>query len=688
MNELRSSPRLRWGLLAAGRIAHEFAEGVRSSGSGELKAVAARDLGRAEAFAAEHAIGSAYGSYDELLADASIEIVYISTPHDSHAEWAIKAANAGKHVLVEKPITMSHAQAEAVFEAARQNDVFLMEAYMYRIHPQIVRLTELIREGRIGSVRAVDVCFNYDVPAEEAGRLGNHRLAGGAILDVGGYTVSTARTVVEAATGLEVAEPLEVKAIGHLGKDSRVDEYSTAVMRFPGEILATLSCGYRLQKDGAIRVYGTEGQITIASPPWMPEMRVAGDSTILIERHGQEPESITICAEKALFSAEVDYVAGFIEAGQTPLVSWASSLATMRALDRWRQEIGLVYDRETEEGAVTLPKAQGRKELRARIGSVLFPPLGKPVSRLVLGTDAARSPESVLVLWDHYLSLGGNIFDSAWIYNQGSAETQLGWWIKKQGVRADVVLIDKGAHSPIPSWPHSLYTECTPEALSRQHLQSLERLQTEYIDIYMMHRDNTAVSAGEFIDVMNRHRNSGTMRSFGVSNWTQGRIEEANRYAAQHGLQGISSVSNQLSLARPVHEIFPGTVSFGDAESRAWLAKTQLPLFPWSSQARGFFLEEEDIGYQAKDFADRQAGDIERHWSSPENRARKDRAGQLGRELGISTIGVALAWVLHQPFPTFPLIGPRSIEELNSSAFAGALELTPRQVEWLDNGRA
>jgi predicted dehydrogenase len=262
-----SGTHLRWGLLAAGTIAHEFAEGIRQSESGELRAVAARDLERAKAFAVQHYIPVAYGSYDELLADALVDIVYISTPHAFHAEWAIKAANAGKHILVEKPITMSHAQAEAVFEAARQNDVFVMEAYMYRIHPQIERLTKLIREGAIGTVRAVDINFNFDVPAVNTGRLVDAALAGGGILDVGGYGVSTARTVVEAALGLDVAEPIEVKAIAHIGSDSHVDEYSTAVMRFAGDILATLSCGIRLNKDGAIRVYGTEGQITIPHPP-------------------------------------------------------------------------------------------------------------------------------------------------------------------------------------------------------------------------------------------------------------------------------------------------------------------------------------------------------------------------------------------------------------------------------------
>ena len=679
-----SRGRLRWGLLAAGNIASEFAEGIRNSETGELQAVAARDLGRAQAFAATHQVPVFYGSYDELLADPSVDIVYISTPHVSHAEWAIKAANAGKHMLVEKPITMSCAQAEAVFEAARQNEVFVMEAYMYRIHPQIERLTQLIREGSIGTVRAIDINFNFNVPASNTGRLVDPDLAGGGILDVGGYGVSTARTVVEAALGVDIAEPLEVKAMAHLGIESHVDEYSTAVMRFADDILATLSCGIRLEKDGAIRVYGTEGQITIPRPPWVFKMRGAGDSEIIVKRYGKGSETLTVHANRGLFTAEADYVASYIADRQAPLVTWASSLATMRALDQWRKEVGLVYSRDTEEGAQALPKATGKSTLRPSIAKALLAPLGNHVSRLVLGTDAARDPESVMVLWDHYISIGGNTFDSAWIYNQGKAETRLGWWIEKQGLRKEVILLDKGAHSPIPPWPLALYTECTPEALSRQHAESLHRLRTDYIDIYMLHRDNPDVPVGEIIDVLNQHKRKGTMLCFGASNWSKARIEEANAYATKNGLEGFTSVSNQMSLAEMVNEVYPGAISFGNPEARAWLAQKQMPLFPWSSQARGFFLDQKDSAYQPKDFADRQAGDIERHWASPGNFARKERADELGKKLGSSAMGIALAWVLHQPFPTFPLVGPRSIAELNDSAFASALDLTANQIQWLE----
>ena len=136
--------KLKWGLLASGRIANAFAKGVLASQNGQLVAVGSRSQEKADEFAKQYDIPNRHGSYEALLADPEVDAVYISTPHPGHAEWAIKAAEAGKHILCEKPITMNASQAMAVIEAARQNDVFLMEAFMYRCHPQTEKLRELL----------------------------------------------------------------------------------------------------------------------------------------------------------------------------------------------------------------------------------------------------------------------------------------------------------------------------------------------------------------------------------------------------------------------------------------------------------------------------------------------------------------------------------------------------------------
>jgi aryl-alcohol dehydrogenase-like predicted oxidoreductase len=229
------------------------------------------------------------------------------------------------------------------------------------------------------------------------------------------------------------------------------------------------------------------------------------------------------------------------------------------------------------------------------------------------------------------------------------------------------VVLDKGAHTP----------NCTPEKLSSQLLESLTRLQMEYVDIYMLHRDNTAVPVGEFISVLNEHKAAGRMRVFGASNWSIERVEAANAWAAEHGLQGFSAMSNNFSLARMVDPVWKGCISASDAHSRAWLTKTQMALMPWSSQARGFFTGRA----RPDDFSD---PELVRSWYSEDNFRRLDRANELARKRGVLPINIALAYVLCQPFPTFPLIGPRMLSETHSSLPGLEITLTPAELRWLN----
>lgn len=330
--------KLRWGLLAAGTIAAEFAKGIQDSDSGELAAVAARSPERAAAFAERFDVTRSHGTYEELLADPDVDAVYVSTPHPLHTEWAIKAAEAGKHVLCEKPLTPTYAETQRVIEAAQHNDVFLMEAFMYRIHPQMRQLRELIESGTLGAVRAVDVTFSYaSTVAPE--RLTDPALGGGGILDVGCYCTSLARLVSEAATGIEAVEPIEVSGMARLSADG-VDEVAMGLLRLPGDILAQVSCGFRLAQDDHIRVYGEDAQVYIARPPWTHGMRPPGVSKLVLTRANGQTEHIKAQTEKGLFAAEADYVAAHIDDRQGPDVSWAESLANARTLDRWLAAVG------------------------------------------------------------------------------------------------------------------------------------------------------------------------------------------------------------------------------------------------------------------------------------------------------------------------------------------------------------
>jgi aryl-alcohol dehydrogenase-like predicted oxidoreductase len=231
-----------------------------------------------------------------------------------------------------------------------------------------------------------------------------------------------------------------------------------------------------------------------------------------------------------------------------------------------------------------------------------------------------------------------------------------------------VVILDKGAHTP----------HCDPDSLSRQLLISLERLGTDHVDIYMLHRDNPDVPVGEFLDVLNQHHEAGRITVFGASNWSLDRVREANEWAAARGLLGLAAVSNNFSLARMVEPVWPGCVSSSDPVWRAWLTERQMPVMPWSSQARGFFVA------GRADPADRSDPELVRSWYSDDNFRRLERVRQLAGERGVLPIQVALAYVLSQPFPTFPLIGPRLLSETRTSFRALTVELSPGEVRWLD----
>jgi predicted dehydrogenase len=336
--------KLQWGLIGTGRIAREFAASLAESSSGELAAIGSRSEQKANEFAQDFP-ATTHGSYEALLADPAVEAVYISTPHPSHSEWTIKAAEAGKHILCEKPIGLNAREAAASLEAARRHDVFLMEAFMYRIHPQTARLVELIRAKAIGDVQFIRAAFGYNAPFDLQSRVYNHTLAGGGILDVGCYCTSMTRLLAGAASGKEFEEPTAVKAVGIIGAESRVDEFALASLEFPNEILAEISTGVRINLDNNVRIIGTHGSIVIPEP-WQPSRR-GGFSKIILFKEGI-PEEILIESPQRLYTLEADHVARLITEGQrqSPAMSWEDTLGNMRTLDAWRASIGFSYDWE------------------------------------------------------------------------------------------------------------------------------------------------------------------------------------------------------------------------------------------------------------------------------------------------------------------------------------------------------
>lgn len=654
---------LAWGILGTGEIAHRFAAELPLSRTGHLAAVGSRTLEKARHFGAEHGSGRCHGSYEELLEDDGVQAIYIATPHPMHAEWAIKAAEHGKHVLCEKPLTTNHAEAMAVVDAAYRHDVVLLEAYAYRCHPRTRQLMELVRSGVIGDVHHIQSSYSFRGPDDVNGRLLRHDLGGGGILDVGGYPVSMCRLLAGAATGEAFAEPDEISGAGQVGADSRVDEWAIATLRFPGEIVGQVATGVRLAADDTLHVFGSEGYLVVPNP-WC----LTTDTSIFVHRVGyDEPEKIAI-EYTPLFANEADTVAAHIGERQAPAMRWDDTLGNMATLDRWRAEVGATLD--AEWGDAFVPPVHGRQPTprpghAMRYGEI--PGLAKPVSRLVMGVDNQPLLPHASVMFDDFMERGGNCFDTAHNYGDGKYEALFGQWMKNRGVRDDIVIIGKGAHTP----------DCDPVALTRQLHESLQRLGTDHVDLYMMHRDDPGIPVGEFVDVLNEHQQAGRIGVFGVSNWSPERFTEANHYAEKNGFNGFGLLSNHFSLAHPLDLPWDGCHHVTDRDSRAWLERAQVPLFPWSSQARGFL-----TGRAHPD--DRSDLMLVRCWYSDENFERLSRARQLAERLGVPLVAVSLAYVLAQPFPTFPIIGPRAVAETRTSLQALGVELTPETVRWLD----
>lgn len=293
--------------------------------------------------------------------------------------------------------------------------------------------------------------------------------------------------------------------------------------------------------------------------------------------------------------------------------------------------------------------------------TVKMPGLAREVSALCLGTADVPSYDDAAPLYDAFVEAGGTIFDTAWIYGLGRAETLFGQWLKARGNRTDLVVIAKGAHTP----------ECTPQAIGAQLDQSLERLGIETADIYMMHRDDPAVPVGEFVDAIAREVNAGRVNAYGFSNWPLDRLDAAIAYANEHGLKAPTALSNNFSLAEMVEPVWDGCIHSSDAASIARLANGDVGLFAWSSQARGYFVRDDDDP------------ELRRCWRSSANEARKARAQELAAKYGVSGNAIALAYCLNQSFPIIPLIGPLKPDELTSSLTALEVKLTSDELAWL-----
>jgi predicted dehydrogenase/aryl-alcohol dehydrogenase-like predicted oxidoreductase len=661
---------VRWGILGPGNIAQNFADGLAQAPSGLLTAIASTSSERRASFGDLNNVepNKRYANYESLLADADVDAIYIATPHPWHAQWAIKAMRAGKAVLVEKPAGMNAAEVVATTEVAEQCGTFFMEAFMYRCHPQISRMLEIMGSGEIGTLRHIKTTFGFSSKVDPASRLYDRKLGGGGILDVGGYPVSLVRLVAGAAAGKPFADPQSVKGTGNIGQTG-VDEVAYGLLTFAGGFTAEIACSVIRTMDNNAVIYGDKGTIELVDP-WVPG-RNAGpsDATIIVTVAGTS-RTEEIANPNMLFSFEAEIASRAIALGLSqapyPAMSWADSIGNNTVLDRWRGELG--YATFTEDPKLNRATANVLPNGLPQIPKIKIADLATPISQLVIGCDNRDDIASGALVWDAWMEAGGNAFDTGFVYGGGNHEKVLGQWIANRGVAKDVITIVKGAHTPY----------CTPRAIEAQLNISLERLGLNHAPIYMMHRDNVAVPVGEFVDALNVLHQAGRIGAFGGSNWSVARLKEANAYAAKHGLKPLTILNNNLSLAVMEKPVWDGCITSNTPETLSFLRQSNTTHISWSSQARGYFLPEPLRSRLPADTSP------ETCFGSTANAERRARAESLAKQHGVSPHNIATAWVLAQTFPSLALIGPRSPGEIASTLPGLGVKLSAAEVAWLN----
>jgi predicted dehydrogenase len=314
--------------MSTARINAAVIPGLKESELSELVAVASRTKARAGEYAHEWGIPHAHGSYEDLLADPGVEAVYVSLPNGPHVEWSVRALEAGKHVLCEKPLARYPADVETAFDAAARAGRFLMEAFMWRHHPQTLRLVELVRGGAIGELRLIRATFSNPI-AEDDVRF-DPGLAGGSLMDVGCYCVSGCR--------LLAGEPLEASARQVLGRTG-IDVRLAGTLAFPGDVLAQVDCAFDLAERQGLEAVGSEGVVRI-STPW-------GISQPGIEyHHGHDLDRIEIDPADR-YRLQSDNFSRAIRGLEPPLLGRDDAVGQARTIDA-------LY-RSAERGGVPVP---------------------------------------------------------------------------------------------------------------------------------------------------------------------------------------------------------------------------------------------------------------------------------------------------------------------------------------------
>ncbi len=315
---------LRWGVLGTGVIAGKFAGQLKQTSSGTLVATGSRTAASAQQFSTAFG-GRAHASYEALLSDSEVEAVYVSLPNHLHHEWTLKALDAGKHVLCEKPLAANRHQAAEMFAAAERHQHVLVEAFMYRCKPSVREFLRRIHSGAIGEVRLIRSHFTFNRPASDTDARYHSQMAGGSLMDVGCYCVNFSRAIAN-------EEPLNHQALAHLHA-SGVDDYAAGLLRFPNNALGSFTCGMTVESDRTTFVGGSEGWMSIDFP-WLD-----GESFVIVR--GDSRETVTMPSPKPIYALEADAFAACVHEGTAPWISKEDTLGNMCVLDELRRQVGV-----------------------------------------------------------------------------------------------------------------------------------------------------------------------------------------------------------------------------------------------------------------------------------------------------------------------------------------------------------
>lgn len=336
--------KLRWGIIGTGNIARQFADGVLRSERTELVAVASRSRESADAFATRFGIRQVHEGYQSILSDPNVDAIYLSLPNSMHHEWTIRALTSGMHVLCEKPLAATVREAAEMFAAAKASNRRLVEAFMYRAHPQTRAILDAVRGGAIGSVKHIRTSFCYRVRQWEGNIRFSRELQGGALMDVGCYCVNFSRLIAG-------CDPCEIHAVAAM-HESGVDEQTSVVLRYPNGVTAEFTVGMMLQADNSAHICGDEGYL-VAAWPWKP----APPSTSFVIRGAipprqdatagppvaPEPRVIEVNNVRPLYALEADAFSDFVLNDAEPFTTEVESLGVVGVLEEIERQIRVAW---------------------------------------------------------------------------------------------------------------------------------------------------------------------------------------------------------------------------------------------------------------------------------------------------------------------------------------------------------